>query len=153
MRLITAIIDHQTGYPNDTVESITRWHTTPPGPDPAHPLGLGWSHIGYHFVITPDAKVHKTLAQGLIGNHCRGDNFYSIGICCVGKGSAFPLDQGYMTYEMFCALLKLHITLRKAYPLIKNNIFGHNEKSSGTRQGKPCPGWDMKVMRDHLLRA
>jgi len=147
MRAIREIIQHQTGYPNDTVESITRWHTTPPGPDPKNPKGLGWATIAYHFILTPDAKVHKTLAQSLVGNHCAGDNAYSIGVCCVGQGNAFPLDKGYMTLEMFVALLKLIQTLQKAYPMIGRNIWGHREKASGITQKKSCPGYDGAIIR------
>ena len=151
MRAIKQIIYHQSGYPNDTVESITRWHTTPPGPDPKKPKGLGWATIGYHFVLTPDAKVHKTLAQSLVGNHCAGDNAYSIGVCCIGQGNAFPLDQGYMTLEMFVALLKLTRQLQAAYPMIGRSLSGHREKGSGISQGKSCPGWDLGILRALVL--
>ena len=132
MRRITQAIYHQTGYPNDTVESITRWHTTPPGPDPNNKKGMGWPHIGYGYVITPDAVVHKTLANSQIGFHCRGDNAHSIGICCVGAGNAFPLDgvlEGYMTMEMFKALLELTQALKLAYPAIGKALCGHREKA------------------------
>lgn len=141
MRTIRRIIYHQTGYPNDTVESITRWHTTP------KPNGLGWSSIGYHFIITPDAKIHKTLPQETIGAHCRGDNADSLGICCVGAGDAFPLDGGYMTMAMFEALLKLTATLRRAYP-IDDRLHGHRELPSGISQGKTCPGFEASLLRE-----
>ena len=150
MRAIKRIIYHQTGYPNDTVESITRWHTTPPGPDPKRPRGLGWSHIGYHFVITPDAKVHKTLAQGVVGIHCRGDNTDSLGICCVGAGNAFPLGRGYMSHAMFRSLMRLTQQLLAAYPAIKF-LYGHRERPSGISQGKSCPGWNVEIFRIMLL--
>ena len=147
MRRILQLVLHQTGYPNDTVESITRWHTTPPGPDPKKPKGLGWATIGYHFCLTPDAVVHKTLPQGTVGNHCAGDNAHSIGIVCVGAGDAFPLGRGYMTLEMFVALLKLIQVLQKAYPTIGRSISGHREKPSGISQKKSCPGYDAAVLR------
>ena len=150
MRAIKQIILHQTGYPNDTVESITRWHTTPPGPDPKNPKGLGWKTIGYHHIITPDAVVHKTLPQGLVGNHCSGDNAHSLGVCCVGKGTAFPLDVGYMSSEMFAALLRLLQALLRAYPDVGPRIYGHREKASGIQQHKSCPGFDCSALR-HLL--
>lgn len=140
MRLIHQIIVHQTGYPNDTPESIARWHTT----------GLGWPHIGYHFVITPDAEVHKTLAQGEVGYHCRGDNLHSVGICCVGAGDALPLGEGYMSQGMFVVLLNLIRDLKVAYPLIENALWGHREKASGISQRKPCPGWDVGILRQLL---
>jgi len=146
MRPIRQITYHQTGYPNDTVESITRWHTTAPGDDPKNPKGLGWSHIGYHFIFTPDAVLHKTLAQGVVGNHCRGDNADSIGICCVGAGAAFPLDKGYMTLAMFEGLLRLTRQLLVAYPTIRS-LWGHRERASGIEQRKSCPGFEVDVLR------
>lgn len=146
MRVIKQIIFHQTGSPNDTVESITRWHTTPLGPDPQHPHGLGWPHIGYHFVITPDGQVHKTLPQQTAGIHCKGDNANSLGVCCVGAGNAFPLDKGYMSRTMFASLLGLTRELLRAYPLIEA-LWGHRERPSGISQGKSCPGWNVQLFR------
>ncbi len=140
MRIIKRIIYHQTGYPNDTVESITRWHTGTP------PNGLGWSHIGYHFVITPDGVIHKTLSQGVVGNHCRGDNSDSLGICCVGKGDAFPPGRGYMSLTMLQALLGLTADLLVSYPTIEY-LHGHRERPSGKTQGKTCPGWEVEAFR------
>jgi len=150
VRAIKQLVLHQTGSSNDTVESITRWHTTPPGSDLRNPKGMGWKTCGYHFIITPDAVVHKTLAQGIIGNHCAGDNAHSLGVCCVGKGAAFPLDVGYMSSEMFAALLRLLQALLRAYPEVGPRIYGHREKASGIQQHKSCPGFDCSALR-HLL--
>lgn len=141
MRRITQIIYHQAGHASDTVESITRWHTTAP------PNGMGWPHIGYGYVLTPDAVVHKTLDNSQVGFHCRGDNAHSIGICCVGALSAFPLDKGYMSMEMFKALLELTQALKLAYPTIGSALWGHREKPSGIEQAKLCPGWEVGLLR------
>ena len=137
MRLIREIIIHQTGTETGTLESIRRYHVET----------LGWNDIGYHFLLTSDAVVHKGRPQSIVGSHCQGDNAHSLGVCCVGKGNAFPLGTGYMTLAMFIALLKLHQELQRAYPAIKRNICGHREKASGINQGKSCPGFDVEILR------
>ena len=136
MRVLRQIILHQTGTATGTLESIRRYHTEV----------LGWRDIGYNYLLTRDAKVHKGRPNSEAGAHCQGDNADSIGICCVGEGDAFPLDTGYMTLGMFVELLKLIRTLRQAYPTI-TEISGHREKPSGNAQGKTCPGFDAQIIR------
>jgi len=139
MRPITKIIVHQTDTPTGTLESVRNYHMNV----------KGWKDIGYHFLITRDANVHKARPQAEVGAHCEGDNVDSLGVCCVGAGNAFPLDVGYMSSEMFYVLLRLVQQLRRAYPTI-TAIYGHNERPSGTRQGKTCPGFDAALLRTLL---
>ena len=136
MRPINTIIFHQTDTATGTVESIRRYHMDV----------LGWSDIGYHWLLTPDGMAHPGRPEAKVGAHCQGDNHDSLGICCVGKGPAFPLDVGYMTTEMWCALLGLTRAKLTQYPTI-GELWGHRECRSGIRQGKTCPGWDVDWMR------
>lgn len=136
-RPIRQLILHQTATATGTLESIRRYHKET----------LGWSDIGYHFLLTPDGLVHRGRPVERVGAHCRGDNAHSIGICCVGAGDAFPLDVGYMSTEMFQALLGLLQKLLLAYPMARMGLWGHNEKHSGISQGKSCPGFPAEVLR------
>jgi len=140
MRPITKIVGHQTGTATGTLESIRNYHRNV----------LGWSNIGYHFLIERDAVVRKGRPQSEVGAHCAGDNVDSLGVCCVGAGDAFPIGRGYMTRDMFMALLRLLAELRQAYPMI-TEIWGHRERPSGKSQGKTCPGYEASVLRAILL--
>ena len=139
MRDIRQFIYHQTGTATGTLESIDRYHRL-----------LGWKSCGYHFLITPDAVIHKGRPQSVVGAHCKGDNAHSLGICCVGAGDAFPLDVGYMSTPMFEALIQLTQQLRGAYPTVGSALWGHRERASGKIQGKTCPGFDVDILRKLL---
>ncbi len=137
MRDIDMIVLHQTGTPTGTLESVRRYHMRV----------LGWSDIGYHYLITRDGKVHKGRPNSRVGAHCAGDNATSIGICCVGAADAFPIGRGYMTLRMWIALLQLVNRLVRAYGIPGDRIFGHRERPSGIRQRKTCPGYDAAIVR------
>jgi len=111
---------------------------------------LGWRDIGYHWLIERDAAVREGRPVSAVGAHCQGDNADSIGVCLVGRGNAFPLDRGYMTFAMFVALLGLLKRLQGEYPEIGRRIFGHRERPSGVSQRKSCPGWDCEIIRGIL---
>ncbi|MFB3882702.1 MAG: peptidoglycan recognition family protein [Armatimonadota bacterium] len=141
MRTIDMIIVHQTDTPTGTLESVRRYHMQT----------LGWSDIGYHYLVTRDGKVHKGRANSEIGSHCKGDNATSIGVCCVGKGDALPVGTGYMNQAMWEALIRLVRQLMAAYHVPIGRVVGHRERPSGRAQGKTCPGFDVAVLRN-LLR-
>lgn len=138
MRPIDMIVIHQTDTPTGTLESVRRYHMQT----------LGWSDVGYHYLITRDGKVHKGRANSEVGAHCKGDNATSIGICCVGKGNALPVGAGYMNQVMWDSLLRLMRQLVSAYSVPISRVVGHRERPSGREQGKTCPGFDVAVIRD-----
>ncbi len=142
MRTIDMVVIHQTGTPTGTLESIRRYHRQT----------LGWSDIGYHYLITRDGKVHKGRANSEVGAHCKGDNATSIGVCCVGAGDALPIGSGYMTQAMWDSLFSLAQRLVAAYKVPIYRVVGHRERPSGREQGKTCPGFDVAIMRN-LLRG
>lgn len=57
---------------------------TPDGIHQMH-LNLGWAGIGYHFVITPDGKVHTGRPITADGANVAGHNSHVIGICFIGN--------------------------------------------------------------------
>jgi N-acetylmuramoyl-L-alanine amidase len=141
MRAIDMVVLHQTGTASGTLESVRRYHMQK----------LGWSDIGYHYLITRDGKVHKGRANSEVGAHCKGDNATSIGVCCVGAGDALPIGSGYMTQAIWDSLFALVQRLVGAYNVPVHCVVGHRERPSGIEQGKTCPGFDAAIMRN-LLR-
>jgi N-acetyl-anhydromuramyl-L-alanine amidase AmpD len=135
------IVIHQTGTTTGTLESVRRYHMQT----------LGWSDVGYHYLLTRDGRVHKGRANSEVGAHCKGDNATSIGICCVGRGNALPVGAGYMTQAMWDGLLRLVGQLMSAYHIPVTRVVGHRERPSGRAQGKTCPGFGVAVIRG-LLR-
>ena len=141
MREIDMVVIHQTDTPTATVESVRRYHIE----------HNQWSDIGYHYLIYRDGSVHKGRLNSQVGAHCRGDNATSIGVCCVGKGNALPVGEGYMNQAMWDALLGLVRQLISAYRIPVHRVVGHRERLSGRQQGKTCPGFDVVGIRN-LLR-
>ncbi len=135
------IVIHQTDTATATVESIDRYHRS-----------LGWAGIGYHYVICRDGSVHKGRTNSQVGAHCQGDNATSLGICCVGKGEALPVGEGYLNQAMWDALLQLVEQLMAAYRIPIARVVGHRERPSGRAQGKTCPGFDVAVLRSMLRK-
>ena len=44
----------------------------------------GFSTVGYHYIIFPDGRVEQGRPERMIGAHCLGQNFHSIGVAYVG---------------------------------------------------------------------
>jgi N-acetylmuramoyl-L-alanine amidase len=137
VRKIDTIAIHQSGTSGGTVESIRRYHQQ----------ALGWSDIGYHYVIYRDGTVHAGRPLDRPGAHVRGANAQSIGICCLGAGDAFPVNRGYMTPPMWRSLAALVRDLQPRFEVPVANIRGHREFPSGRAQHKTCPGWDVAFLR------
>lgn len=150
MRLIRGLAIHQTGGSNtETVESIRRYHMTPESQ--GGPPGGPWSDIGYHLVCYRDGTVHDGRPIERVGSHVKGANADTIGICCVGKGDAFPIGtSGYMTQPQWGSLLDLCEALCRRFNLRYWQVKGHREYPSGAAQGKTCPGFGVRKLRLEL---
>ncbi len=76
MRLLNTIAVHctatQEGKEN-TVDTIRGWHKQ-----------LGWSDVGYHFIVHLDGKVSTGRPLDKVGAHVAGHNTGSIGISYIG---------------------------------------------------------------------
>lgn len=137
MREIHTIVIHQTGTTQGTVESIRRYHQQV----------LGWSDIGYHYLLLPDGSVHPGRPLAKAGAHVRGANAHSVGICCLGAGDAFPVNRGYMTAAMWRSLVTQVRDLQHRFGIPAAGVMGHREFPSGRAQHKTCPGWDVSFLR------
>ena len=86
------------------VKTIRLWHTQP------KPQGNGWSEIGYHYVITPEAETQEGRDHRLVGAHSFGRNGDSIGVCIVGD-----MSKKEATFEQIEAAARLYHQLCRAY--------------------------------------
>lgn len=117
-----------------TVETIRRWHTSPP---------RNWRDIGYHYVIYRDGSIHQGRPIDQQGAHTRGENADSVGICYIG-GVRDGKATDTMTMYQEIAWLKLVHSLRTVFgPL---SIHGHNEYAN-----KACPSFIVKEKYPFLL--
>lgn len=113
----------------DKVNEVRRWH-----------LALGWSDIGYSYLIDVDGTVVAGRPLERTGAHVKGHNTGTVGICLFGGhgGSASDVFEDNFTEEQDAALRNLIADLREEFPSIFN-ISGHNEYSS-----KACPCFNVR---------
>lgn len=93
---------------------------------------LGWSGIGYHFVIRRNGEIENGRPVEVTGAHCQGQNRDSIGICLVGGINAGGEPENNFTEAQFQALRKLVFDLKNDFP--NATIHGHYEFAN-----KACP--------------
>lgn len=129
-RDIKEIIIHCSDTPEGrdvSVADIRRYHLT-----------IGFSDIGYHYIIYRDGSIHNGRDIDVSGAHCLNHNSRSIGICYIGGQAAKggqPKDT--RTDAQKKALLSLLKELKRLYP--GATIHGHNEFAA-----KACPCFNVK---------
>lgn len=137
MRRISLIIIHCSGVRPEQSSSATRirgWHRS-----------LGWSDIGYHYVVLRDGTIERGRPEAVPGAHCRGHNSHSIGICYEGGLDADGHPADTRTEAQKRSMLALVAELKQRYP--KALILGHNHFN----RNKACPCFD--VRGDELARV
>ncbi|MDX0741558.1 N-acetylmuramoyl-L-alanine amidase [Sinorhizobium medicae] len=80
MRPIDTIVVHCTASPegkDHSIDTIRGWHK-----------GVGWSDIGYHFIVHLGGKVSVGRPIEKVGAHVAGHNATSIGVSYVGGVAA-----------------------------------------------------------------
>lgn len=121
MRPINTIAIHCTATPEGkeySVATIRGWHKA-----------LGWSDIGYHFIVHLDGTVDPGRSIEQIGSHVAGHNTGSIGISYIGGVAADgKTAKDTRTPEQKTALRKLVADLVKRFPAIKV-VKGHRDFS------------------------
>ena len=114
-----------------------------------HTKTLGWSDIGYHYLLEKyfgEWQILKGRMDTDIGAHTKGFNDKSIGICLVGNFDSHPPDNAALTL-----LARLVRSLQEIHDIPIKNVIGHRE--SYTLLGQPviktCPGekFDMDKFR------
>lgn len=131
-RNITHIVIHCTATPEGrfhNAKDIDSWHKK-----------LGWSKIGYNYVILLDGSIEIGRDIDEVPSHVKGYNKNTIGIVYVGgidKNSFQPKDT--RTLQQKNAMESLLKNLRKLYP--KAEILGHRDFPNVK---KACPCFDAK---------
>lgn len=129
MRKIIRHIIHCSDSPDDrivTVADIDSWHKA-----------RGFDCIGYHYVIYKDGSINVGRKVEVIGAHCEGYNYNSIGTCLIGRTM--------FTDKQYDALKELHRDLKKKFPEIKP--YGHHDFNSK----KTCPNFDINtILKENL---
>lgn len=121
-----AIIIHHVGNTNRDVsaEEIHGWHKN-----------NGWAGIGYHFVIRKDGTIERGRPMDMLGAHCYGENWHTIGVNIVGEFDGYEPEPAQMQ-----AAAKLIAALCRYYGLEPNrqHIFGHRDFNATA-----CPGQNL----------
>jgi len=123
------IIVHCTGTPEGhdfSVDEIRAMH-----------LRKGWKDVGYHYVITRDGRVWEGRPEELVGAHCQGHNFKSIGVAYVGGVDEHgSMAKDTRTKAQRKSIGELLAWLHERYP--KASLHGHGEFVN-----KACPSFDV----------
>lgn len=155
MRPLDTIAVHCTATPEGreyTVDTIRGWHKQ-----------LGWSDIGYHYIVHLDGKFDPGRPLDKIGAHVAGHNTGSIGISYIGGCAADgKTAKDTRTQAQKAALRTLIGDLIKQYPTIKV-VKGHRDfspdlngdgKITAKEWLKSCPCFDaIPEYADLLKRA
>jgi N-acetylmuramoyl-L-alanine amidase len=134
MRQIDQIILHCSATPegrDHSAADIDRWHR-----------GMGWTSIGYHYVIRLNGVVERGRPVSVIGAHARNWNASSIGICYIGGVSAddVKLARDTRTAEQKCAMAALVHGLLGMFP--GADVLGHRDLPG---VAKACPSFDARA--------
>lgn len=134
-RTFEKVIVHCSATPDDSsvefdVNDIRRWHKR-----------RGWSDCGYHWVITRGGLLQRGRDEILVGAHCRGENYRSVGVCLVGSE----------TYEktQMDRLIELFYSIKNDYKIGVENWYCHNEFTTS----KTCPGFSGSFLRNFILES
>jgi len=127
-----AIVIHHVGNTNRDVSAaeIDRWHKN-----------NGWAGIGYHFVIRKDGTIERGRPMDMLGAHCYGENWHTIGVNIVGE-----FDNNEPEPAQMQSAAKLLAALCRYYGIApdRQHIVGHRDYNSTA-----CPG---QLLYDRLPR-
>ena len=101
---------------------------------------LGWSEIGYNYVIQLDGKIEPGRDVNKIPSHVKGYNETSIGVVYVGGVDKNIVAKDTRTKEQKQSLLYLLKQLKSMYP--KAIIQGHRDFP---KVAKACPCFNAKT--------
>jgi len=132
------ILHHSASPATTTLSDIRRWHTAPP------PDGRGWEDVGYHWVVLVDGTVEAGRDESLVGAHCLGLNYRSVGVCLVGNfadGVPVPPAQ-------WAAAVGLVAEICHRYGIVPGDVRGHGEIAATA-----CPGFEPADFRRALTAS
>lgn len=100
----------------------------------------GWSAPGYHYVITPDGKLHSLHPEDKPSNGVKGYNSVSINIAYIGGVNASGKGIDNRTVAQKITLRETLKTLKKRYP--GAIIQGHRDFSPDTNKNGIVDPWE-----------
>ena len=121
---------------------------------------LGWSDIGYHFVVRLDGSVNVGRPENIVGAHVSGHNTGSIGISYVGGLAKGGKAADTRTDIQKQGLLAILTELCTRYPI--KRIAGHRDYSPDKNNNgsvepnewiKQCPCFDAIPEYKHLTKG
>ena len=116
---------------------IREWHKS-----------IGWSDIGYHFVIRPDGSCEDGRPLFRQGAHCNvaNRNFIGIGVCLVGNFSETEVPD-----EQLSGLVKKVLQLLEDYNLGAEDVELHRDVPGAATE---CPGryFPEDILREELVK-
>ncbi|MCL1950375.1 MAG: LysM peptidoglycan-binding domain-containing protein [Turicibacter sp.] len=105
---------------------------------------MGWRNGGYHYTILRNGDIERNYPETVVTNGVAGHNYRIINICLVGNSSF--TDEQEQAWEWLVNDL-LH---RLPNVTGIGRVLGHNEFSN---QATLCPGTDMNLVREKLLKT
>lgn len=129
---ISQIVVHHSAD-NGTIESIARYHTTPP------PAGHGWPGIGYTFVIDQAGTIYQVNDLDDLCFNVAQQNTKSLGICLIGDYQKnTPPDIQVSALKWLISTVRN--VLDNALPVV-----GHRDRVNTT-----CPGDNLYALLNQL---
>lgn len=126
MRRIEMIVVHHTASsPDVTLEQLRRVHTA-----------LGFSDVGYHYLVFDDGRVLAGRDVSRVGAHTRGHNAYSIGVAAVGN-----YESGRPSDKLLAALEELLLHLVDRYRIDARRVYAHRELAKTVCPGRHLYDW------------
>jgi len=103
-------------------------------------MQAGSADVNYHYVIERDGQLRQGRNLDHPGNHARGYNRNSIGICMVGgrKANTTKAEDNFMPSQ-YLTLKVLLDGMAKTYP--EAELCGHRDLDGVTHS---CPSFDVK---------
>jgi len=132
MREIKRIVVHDTaGGKDETIESIRMLHVEE----------LGWSDIGYHYLVEKDGRTRHARPEWRIGAHVRGYNKSSVGVAVMGnyEEDDFVYMDYFMSSPQARALYSTLTDLTHRYP--DANVVTHRELAATLCPGQNVQAW------------
>ena len=140
MRKINKIILHCTADPEGRDHTLEYYNTEHLKRD-----GGTWQGVGYHFIIHPDGTIETARPINMVGSHCKGQNYNSIGIAYIGgMNKEYTTAKDTRTRAQKKQMWRLVLYLLQRFP--SATVHGHHEYDP-----KPCPCFDVKDEFDWLM--
>ena len=133
MRKINKIILHCTADPDGVDHTLEYYNAEHLKRDNGT-----WMGVGYHFIIHPNGTIDSARPVNMVGSHCKGQNYNSIGIAYIGgMNKKYTAAKDTRTRAQKRQMWRLVLFLLQRFP--SATVHGHHEYDP-----KPCPCFDVK---------